>query len=159
MELASLRDKFSALHVEETRLRRELDLERAAFEKEKHRLVKQSEATITALQEEKEKSLVHAHQELRDKIAELNEKMQGSIRKIRDADSEALRHEMEGQRLRSLSELQKKCQAAARLNRGGEHPERVPEPRAPDLGGSDPARTSAQRTRVAARKAGACFEK
>jgi DNA repair exonuclease SbcCD ATPase subunit len=110
-ELATLRDKFSTLHVEETRLRRELEIERAAWEKERARLAKQHEVTITAMQEDKEKSLVQAHTELRDKIAELNDKMHTSIQKIRESDTEALRHELEGQRIRALAELHKKCQA------------------------------------------------
>lgn len=116
-ELASLRDKFSTLQIEATRLKKESELDRMTFEKEQKHLLQESQRTITALQEEKERILVQTSHDLRDKMAEMNDRMQKSLQSIRDSEMETMRQEMEGQRIRSLAELHKKCQHEIELVR------------------------------------------
>lgn len=116
-ELTSLRDKFSSLQVEATRLKKESELDRMSFEKEQKHLLQESQRTITALQEEKERILVQTSQDLRDKMADMNDRMQKSLQTIRDSEMETMRQEMEGQRIRSLAELHKKCQHEIELVR------------------------------------------
>jgi DNA repair exonuclease SbcCD ATPase subunit len=96
--------------VDCSRLRREGEIERAAAEREKARLLAEAEATISALQDEKERILVQAHQDLRNKVSEMNEKMQKSLQQIKESDADKVRHELEGHRIRGLAEMQKECQ-------------------------------------------------
>ncbi len=109
-QLATLKDSHNILTVETARLKRDFDIERAGFETERRHPLEEAQNTITMLQEEKEQVMVQAHQQLRDKIAEMNDKMQRSLSSIKDSDFEILRQELEGQRIRSLAELHKKCQ-------------------------------------------------
>jgi len=96
--------------VESARLKREYEIERNGFEAERKHLIQEAQNTITTLQSEKEQVMVEAHHQLRDKVAEMNEKMQRSLSTIKDSETEIMRQELEGQRIRSLAELHKKCQ-------------------------------------------------
>jgi len=116
-ELSELKDKHSALQIEYTRSRRELDIERSGWDRERQRLLSESESTIASLQEDKEKLVLQSHQELKAKVAEMNEKMQQSLSSIKENDVEILKQELEGQRLRSLAELQKECQKEVEIVR------------------------------------------
>lgn len=98
-------------------MKKESELDRMTFDKEQKHLLQESQRTITALQEEKERILVQTSHDLRDRMAEMNDRMQKSLQNIRDSEMETMRQEMEGQRIRSLAELHKKCQHEIELVR------------------------------------------
>lgn len=109
-ELNAALSKLSFIEAEHTRLKKEIELDRAGWERERNRLIAESEHTINALRDEKDAAILQAHQDMKRKVAEMNEKMTRSLATLQENDRESLRQEIEGNHYRSITEIQKKCQ-------------------------------------------------
>lgn len=108
-EILSLKDSLARLTTEHTRLREISRSEAGSWDRERTHLVSEWEGRIAKLEEEKA-SLLSKHQhDLKSKTLELTQRFDRTLKEMEVNINETCRHQLEAEKLREITAIQKKC--------------------------------------------------
>ena len=119
-ELTSIRDQLNDRGIEFNKMADSFETAQLNWEREKKRLTSGYESKISMLTHEKETVVKNAQDVMYKKITELNKNFEQSMKEVHHADVGIVVQEMEGEKLRTIAELQRRYEKEVEMVRNEE---------------------------------------
>ena len=108
-EITSLREQNQRQQVEITRLHKNQSADKSHWERERKLLIQDFETRANTLEEERKEESNETQVGMRKKLSELTIQFESRVKEIEKTVAETIRQECEGERLRDISLLEKRC--------------------------------------------------